>query len=221
MSRQQSTVLCVPGMKGWLSFGGLSLILVLLSPRVGVAQQQEAHGTVVEVRGKTIEVEVSPFYKIPDEATGTVVAQNEIGRLKRTVDVATVEVATVRDGLVIARVTDQINGVGLQSGFSVSFTPVRHKTGAMPDRGLLQLSTVPAEANVKAIPLRATATGRTLQRPSRSLGPTPVADSLLPGRYRLTVRKAGYRPVRRSMVLRADSVVADTLRLRRKNLGRR
>jgi hypothetical protein len=197
----------------------LGLVVLLLVPRGGAAQDLVPHGTITQLRGETVEVEVKSFYDVPDEATGTVYTKNIVGEAEQIVKVAKVDVETVDGASLVGRVTEQVEGVPLQSGYRVSFQPVRQNTDGFPGRGVLRVTTLPTEAEVTVHPLRVTATGRTVYLESRALGATPLADSLLPGRYRLTIRREGYQPVRRSVFLHADSVTADSVQLKRLREG--
>lgn len=192
----------------------VGLLALLAFPTTGVAQELVRHGEVVQRRGRTIEVNVKSLYAVPEDATGTVFTRNTVGNVEQVVRVARIDVETATDAVVTGRLTDQTARISPQPGFGVSFTPVRRSMAAFPGRGLLRVITVPEGAEVTALPIRSTATGRTISRAPRSLGTTPVADSLLPGRYRLTIRKGGYQRARRVLLLRSGSVAADTIRLR-------
>lgn len=194
------------------------LAVLFALPRVGAAQEFVQHGEVVQVRGETIEVRVTSIYGVPEAATGTVFTQNTVGEIEQEVPVAELDVETVDGSVVTGRITEQLGEVSPEEGFSVAFSPVRTKEATMgsPTRGLLQLKTVPERAEVTARVLRSTATGRTIHREPRALGRTPLSDSLLPGRYRLTFRKEGYTDTQRNVLLRPDTTISESVELDRR-----
>lgn len=202
--------------RGHLWVACLAVLLAL--PQVGAAQEFVQHGEVVQVRDETIEVRVASSYDIPETATGTVFTRNAVGGIEQEVPVAELVVETVTESVVTGRITKQLGGVSPEAGFSVAFSPVRTEetTTGPPSPGLLQLTTVPERAEVTARVLRSTATGRTLYREPRTLGRTPLSDSLLPGRYRLTIRKEGYTDTQRSVLLHPDTTISESVELARR-----
>jgi hypothetical protein len=189
--------------------------VLLFLPRVGAAQELVPHGTVEQYEGQTIEVDLRSLYKVPEGATGLVFTRNTVGGIEQVVRVAELTVLSVSAGRVRGRVTNQVGRVSPKEGFSVAFSPIRQagRAGAAK-RARLRLYSTPSGATVTARPLRSTATGRLLSLDDRALGATPVTDSLLPGRYRLKIQKEGYPAIRRTLLLRPDTMVTDSVRLR-------
>lgn len=187
--------------------------LFLLSGPV-MAQDLQRHGDVVQVRGETVEVRLAASYEDVEGALGIVFARNEVGGREQTVPVARIEAETVTDGVATGQIVERMGGIGLQEGFGVAFQGVQRDL-SMDEvtPGVLRLSSSPTGARVQVQSLRPTATGRTLLGEPNSLGTTPLVDSLLPGRYRLTLRKEGFTPTRRSLILAPDSVTADTVHM--------
>lgn len=192
------------------------VIILVFAPQMTVGQELVRHGEVVELQGEAVVVRLDGSYDVSEGSDGTVFAQQNIGGREQTVPVATIEVQTVVGDVVTGQVIERGGVVDLDVGFSVSFSDVQRSTAEnASSRGVLRLASFPPDVQVRAQPIRATATGRTVQLEERTLGTTPLVDSLLPGRYRLTLERDGYRSLRRSVVVSSDSVTADSIRLKR------
>ena len=193
----------------------ISLVLV---PHVSTAQDFTPHGRVVNVRGQTLEVRMDDAFDVPEGTAGTVYTENKVGGVEQQVPVAKVTVASAQGSVVTGRVTNELAGIDPDIGFKVSFSTVRVSSGSSRSPvhlGALALTSVPPAAQVSVRALRATATGRTIYRDRQSLGRTPLVDSLMPGRYRVTLRADGYEATRTRLFVYPDSATTDTVRLQR------
>ncbi len=198
---------------GWLI--GLIGLIGLYAPTQ--AQELQRHGEVVQVRGETVEVRLGGTYEGIREGEGTVFVQDTLGGTEQQVPVATMAVEAVQERVVTGRITDQTGFADLQTGQSVFFPGAqRTRQRSAPTYGVLRLTSAPSGVDVEVQSLRASATGRTIHQDPRSLGATPLTDSLLPGRYRLTLRAEEYSTARRSVVVRPDSVVSESVQLERR-----
>jgi hypothetical protein len=143
-------------------------------------------GSVTEVSGDRVVVELSEDTTVSEGARGQVFTTTSLGGGDEQQIVAGVlRVEVVTGSIIVARLVDRSQVVDVGTGQSVSFSA----GAAGAAQGILSIRATPS-ALVSLVDGTAS---------PRRLGTTPVRDSVAPGRYRVQFAKEGYETVEQTV----------------------